>query len=72
MTEQAPILGQLRMATDALNAGDPEPLVALMDDSVDWRGVSPSKTVGAVALPSVTRDVPRVSLPLITSAMLTR
>jgi hypothetical protein len=40
VTEEAPIIGQLRAAADALNAGDPTPLVALMDDDVDWRGVS--------------------------------
>jgi hypothetical protein len=37
---ESPILSQLRAAADALNAGDPTPLVALMDDDVDWRGVS--------------------------------
>jgi hypothetical protein len=34
------MIDRLREATDALNAGDPAPLVSLMDDDVDWRGVS--------------------------------
>jgi hypothetical protein len=34
------MIDRLREAADALNAGDPTPLVALMDDDVDWRGVS--------------------------------
>jgi hypothetical protein len=31
------MIDRLREAADALNAGDPGPLVALMDDDVDWR-----------------------------------
>jgi hypothetical protein len=34
------MIDRLREAADALDAGDPGPLVALMDDDVDWRGVS--------------------------------
>jgi hypothetical protein len=34
------MIDRLREAADALNDGDPTPLVALMDDDVDWRAVS--------------------------------
>jgi ketosteroid isomerase-like protein len=34
------MIDRLREAAEALNDGDPTPLVALMDDDVDWRGVS--------------------------------
>lgn len=34
------VIDQLRVATEALNEGDPEPFVALMAENSEWRGVS--------------------------------
>jgi hypothetical protein len=34
------MIEQLRAAAEALNRGDPEPLVALIAEENDWRGVS--------------------------------
>jgi len=34
------IVDRLQAAAHAFNEGDVEPFVALLDDDVDWRGVS--------------------------------
>lgn len=34
------MVDELQVAVEALNRGDPEPLVALMADELEWRGVS--------------------------------
>ena len=34
------MIDELRVAAEALNQGDPGPLVALIADDADWRGVS--------------------------------
>ncbi len=33
------VLDELRAAVDALNRGDAEPFIALLDDNTEWRGV---------------------------------
>jgi hypothetical protein len=37
-TQERPLLDAIRAAYEALNQGDVEPLVALMDRDVEWRG----------------------------------
>lgn len=34
------VIGKLRVAVEALNRGDVEPFVALVDESSEWRGVA--------------------------------
>jgi hypothetical protein len=34
------VIDELRIAVDALNAGDPEPFVALIDEDSEWRGIA--------------------------------
>ena len=34
------VIDELRAAVDALNAGDIEPFVALIDESSEWRGIT--------------------------------
>jgi hypothetical protein len=34
------MIDALRAAAEALNRGDPEPFVALLDPGAEWRGVS--------------------------------
>jgi len=33
------MIDQLRAAAEALNRGDPEPFVSLLDEDAEWRGV---------------------------------
>jgi len=34
------MIEELRAAAEALNHGDPEPLVALISDDMEWRGTT--------------------------------
>ena len=34
------MLDELRAAVDALNDGNPEPFVALIDEGCEWRGIA--------------------------------
>jgi hypothetical protein len=34
------VIDRLRAAAAALNEGDVEPFVALLDDDLDWRGIT--------------------------------